>query len=116
MDILNFLIANWDSVAVVAVIAGVIVFLIVKDKRAILKKIIFCLVMEAEREFGGGTGEIKLAAVVARVYRLIPTIIRLFITEKQLVAMIERALKEAKAHLEKNNAIAAYVNASRGGS
>ncbi len=111
MSIVNFLLLNWDSVLVVlAVIAGVIV-LLVKKQYAILDRIILALVTEAEKKYGGGTGAVKLAAVIDWVYPKIPAIIRLFVTESQLVTAIERVLDEAKERWEKNKSISAYITA-----
>lgn len=109
MNILNFLLLNWDSVLVVlAVLVGVIV-LLAKKQYAILDRIILVLVTEAEKQYGGGTGAVKLAAVIDWVYPKIPAVIRLFITEAQLVAAIERVLAEAKAKWEKNPNISSYI-------
>ncbi|GHU90693.1 hypothetical protein FACS1894202_10910 [Clostridia bacterium] len=109
MNILKFLLFNWDSVLVVVVaLAGVIV-LIAKKQYAILDKIIFVLVTEAEKKYGSGTGTAKLAAVIEWLYPKIPAVIRLFLTYAQLEKLIERVLADAKQRWEKNPNLAAYV-------
>lgn len=105
MKILEFLAFNWDSVAVVVVAIALIVVLIVKKQWAVLDQILFALVTWAEREYGGGTGNLKLAAVIERVYPNIPAIIRLFVSTAALEKLIEKALEEAKLRWEKNPAL-----------
>ncbi len=110
MDVLNFLLQNWDSVLVVVLLIAVIIVLIAKRQYAILDKIIFSLVTEAEKKFGGGTGAAKLAAVIEWVYPKIPAVIRLFISEAQLEKLIERVLADAKELWEKNPHLSAYIS------
>lgn len=105
MSILNFLAANWDSVAVVVVVIAAVVFLIVKKQWGLLDKMLFALVTWAEREYGGGTGNLKLAAVIEKVYPHIPAVIRLFISTATLEEMIEKALAEAKKRWDQNPAL-----------
>lgn len=105
MKILEFLAVNWDSVAVVVVAIAFIILLIVKKQRTVLDQILFALVTWAEREYGGGTGNLKLAAVIERVYTNIPAIIRLFVSTATLEKLIEKALEEAKLLWEKNPAL-----------
>ncbi len=113
MDVLNFLLQNWDSVLVVVLLIAVIIVLIAKRQYAILDKIIFSLVTEAEKKFGGGTGAAKLAAVIEWVYPKIPAVIRLFISEAQLEKLIERVLADAKERWEKNPHLSAYISDSQ---
>lgn len=105
MKILEFFALNWDSLAVIVIIIAFIVFLIVKKQWPVLDQILFALVTWAEREYGGGTGTLKLAAVVEKVYPKIPAIIRLFISTATIEKLIEKALKEAKLRWEKNPAL-----------
>ncbi len=101
MDILTFLLSHWDSVLVVLLAAVGIIVLIAKRQYAILDKIIFSLVTEAEKKFGGGTGAAKLAAVIDWVYPKIPAVSRLFISEAQFEKLIERVLDDAKERWER---------------
>lgn len=102
MSIINFLVANWDSVLIVAVVIAVVVFLIVKKQWAVLDKMLFALVTWAEREYGGGTGNLKLAAVIEKIYPRIPAVIRLFLSPAALVRLIEKALEQAKLQWGQN--------------
>ncbi len=109
MNILNFFIANWDSILIALVIIDAVIILIAKKQFAILDRIVFALVAEAEKQYGGGTGALKLAAVIDWVYPKIPTIIRLFITEQQLTSLIEKVLKEAQAKWDNNPNLSTYI-------
>jgi hypothetical protein len=109
MNILNFLFSNWDSVLIFVAIIAILFFLIVKKEYAILDKILFSLVTEAEKWYGSGTGAIKLAAVIDWVYPKIPAVIRAFITAKQLTKAIERILKEAKEKWDANPKLSTYI-------
>jgi hypothetical protein len=96
MNVLNFLVANWDSVLVVVVaIVGAIV-LIKRGETAFLKRILFGLVTKAEMEFSGGTGELKKAKVVEWIYDKLPAILRFIITQSDIDKMIEDVLEYAK--------------------
>jgi hypothetical protein len=109
MNILNFVLSNWDSFLVALLFVALVIFLIARKQYGILDKIVFALVTEAEKQYGGGTGAMKLAAVIDWVYPKIPALIRLFITAAQLTALIEKVLAEAKAKWEKNPNISAYI-------
>ena len=111
MNILKFIGANWDSIFfIVAVLAGII-FLAAKKQYAILDRIIFALVTEAEKKFGAGTGAAKLAAVIDWVYPKIPSVIRLFLTAKKLESIIERVLAEAQERWKANPNLTRYISA-----
>lgn len=105
MSIIKFLAVNWDSVAVVVLAIAFIVFLIVKKQWGLLDKMLFALVTWAEREYGGGTGNLKMAAVIEKIYPHIPAIVRLFISAAALEALVEKALAEAKERWDKNPAL-----------
>lgn len=85
-------------VAFVVVLAG-LYYLGYKDR---MKEILFYLVTKAEAEFGGGTGQIKYSAVVTWIYERIPSIVKFFLTEKELDRLIEAAVEEMKKYLENN--------------
>lgn len=109
MKILAFLLANWDSVLVVLVFFGLIVALVKRGETAVLKKILFGLVTQAEKEFGGGTGKLKLATVSDWIYQRIPAVLKLLFSQKDIESLIESALEEAKKAWGNNEKIAAYI-------
>lgn len=110
MKILEFLLANWDSVLVVLVFFGLIVALIKRGETAVLKKILFSLVIKAEKEFGGGTGKLKLATVSDWIYQRIPAVLKLLFSQKDIETMIESVLEEAKKAWGTNGNLAAYID------
>ena len=109
MKIIAFLLANWDSVLVVLAFLALIVVLIKRGETAVLNRILFGLVTKAEKEFGGGTGKLKLAAVSDWIYQRIPAVLKLLFSEKDIESMIETALEEAKKAWGNNENIAAYI-------
>lgn len=96
MKIIAFLLANWDSVLVVLAFLALIVVLIKRGETAVLNRILFGLVTKAEKEFGDGTGKLKLAAVSDWIYQRIPAVLKLLFSEKDIEKLIESALEEAK--------------------
>lgn len=111
MNILAFLAANWDSVLVVLAFLVVIVVLIKRGETKILEKILFNLVTQAEKQFGGGTGSLKFAAVADWIYQRIPAVLKLLFTEKDIANMIETALEEAKKAWGANDNLKGYIKA-----
>lgn len=111
MNILAFLAANWDSVLVVLAFLVVIVVLIKRGETKILEKILFNLVTQAEKQFGGGTGSLKFAAVADWIYQRIPAVLKLLFTEKDIANMIEAALEEAKKAWGANGNLKDYIEA-----
>jgi hypothetical protein len=109
MSVLNFLLSNWDSVLISALLGALIVYLIAKKQYAILDRIVFALVTEAEKKYGGGAGAVKLAAVIDWLYPKIPAIIRLFISGKQIERIIERVLTDARKRWSANPQLSAYI-------
>lgn len=110
MNILRFLLENWDSALVVV---GVVIAAIVLYKRGeveILKEILFKLVTKAEQEFGGGTGELKKAAVVEWIYEKLPAILRILITRKEIDRLIDEVLAYAKTKWAANARLQEYIS------
>lgn len=96
MGVIQFLVANWDSVLVVLAFLVLIIVLIKRGQTKVLEQILFNFVTQAEKQFGGGTGELKFAAVADWIYQRIPAVLKLLFTAKDVANMIESALEEAK--------------------
>lgn len=109
MAILNFLLANWDSILVVVGFIVVVVVLIKRGETKILKNILFKLVTQAEKEFGSGTGALKYAAVSDWLYQRMPAILKFLFTEKDIDNMIEAVLAEAKKQWGANENVKQYI-------
>lgn len=112
MNIIQFLAANWDSVLVVLTFLVLVVVLIKRGETKVLKKILFNLVTQAEKQFGSGTGELKFAAVADWIYQRIPAVLKLLFTEKDIADMIEAVLEEAKKAWGTNENLKEYVETS----
>lgn len=111
MSIIQFMAANWDSVLVVLTFLVLVVVLIKHGQTKILKKILFNLVTQAEKQFGGGTGSMKFAAVADWIYQRIPAVIKLLLTEQDIADMIEAVLEEAKKAWGANDNLKGYIEA-----
>lgn len=111
MNIIQFLAANWDSVLVVLTFLVLVVVLIKRGETKVLKKILFNLVTQAEKQFGNGTGELKFAAVADWIYQRIPAVLKLLFTSEDIAKMIEEVLAEAKKAWGENENIREYIEA-----
>lgn len=93
--ILTFLQANWItilSIIAVAVFIGVLIFLWKIGKKQVVINIINGLIAKAEKEFGSGTGPIKLATVWAGIYKEIPWYIRVLFPKEEIEEYIKNGL------------------------
>jgi hypothetical protein len=93
---------NWDSVLIVLAVLAFIALLALRKQWGLLDRILFSFVTWAEREYGSGTGALKLAAVLEKVYPHVPAIIRIFVPVSVLEKMIDKALADAKERWESN--------------
>ena len=109
MELLKWLILNWDSVVLAALVLAILIYLIKTGQTKILKQIAVKLVTDAEGECGSGTGIIKLSEVVGKLYGKLPGIIRILFTEKQLVKITESVLEEAKKKWQANENVSTYI-------
>ncbi len=109
MQILKWLLVNWDSVLLIVLVLSLITYLVKNGQTKILKQIAVKFVADAEGECGAGTGIIKLSDVVAKLYSYLPNVVRVFFTERQLVKIAESVLAEAKKKWETDEKLGAYI-------
>lgn len=109
MNVINFILANWDFILLIVAAVAAIVFAIFKGNKSVVMKMLYALVTEAEKEMGGGTGSLKLASVIEAIYPKLPAVIKMFITDAMLKKWVEDALVLAKEAWEKNANIAQYI-------
>lgn len=98
----QFLTENILVIAILAVLVIVCVALLFIAKgryRKIAKQILLSLVVTAEKAFGGKTGEIKFSYVAERLYSIMPSLVRLLFSEKDIANMIEEAVDRMKQYL-----------------
>lgn len=109
MNVLTFIVENWDFILLIIAAVAAIVYFAFKGNKSVVMKMLDALVTEAEKEFGSGTGSLKLASVVASIYPKLPAVIKMFITEDILTEWIEDALDAAKEKWKQNAALAQYI-------
>ncbi len=98
MQIVNFIsLIFWIVLGLISLI-----YAIYRKDYNIVKKMIFSLVTEAEKAYGGGTGVLKLASVITAIYPKLPKLFKALVTEKKLVSIIEDVLSEAKKKWDSN--------------
>lgn len=102
MNIINFVKLYWSDILLILCGLSAIIFAICKKDFKFIKSIVFQLVTEAEIKYGDGTGILKLTETIKKLYKELPPVIKLVITEKQLVKLIEKGLAEAKKKWEAN--------------
>jgi hypothetical protein len=102
VNILDFLWANWETVSAVAGAAILVTAAAAKRRWDLLGPVLFGLVTWAEREYGAGTGGLKLAAVLERVYPCVPAVMRPFVSVSGLEGLVGDALAAARERWEKN--------------
>ena len=109
MNVINFIIQNWDFILLIVAAVAAIVFAIFKGNKSVVMRMLYSLVTEAEQIYGAGTGSLKLAAVIDEIYPNLPAVIKLFISDKTIVKWVEDALAAARDAWKKNAALAEYV-------
>jgi len=131
MNILFFLVKNWDNllvgiILIMAVITGIQKWVKVKgpifkampakEKIAYITRLLtnlipiaMVLVTDAESQFGGKTGAIKRSFVIDQLYMRIPDEYKKYITEENLDAIINKVLPEAQKLWADNPAIQQLV-------
>lgn len=109
MNVLNFIVEYWDFILLAVAAVAAVVFFAFKGNKTVIMRMLYALVTEAEKELGSGTGSLKLATVIAKIYPKLPAVIKLFVTEKTITKWVEEALTAAKEAWKQNAAIAEYI-------
>ena len=109
MNVVNYIVNNWDFVLLIVAALAAVIFFAFKGNKSVVMKMLYALVTEAEKDLGSGTGSLKLAQVVTAIYPKLPAILKAFISEKTLTKWIEDALTAAKDNWKKNANIAGYI-------
>lgn len=99
---INFFMTYWDSIMFALLFIGFILFLLHKGYVKQANEILFYLVTQAEKEFGGGTGQLKYAAVTTWLYEKLPAIAKILLTSDQIDILIESAVLRMKEYLDNN--------------
>ena len=88
-------------IALAALAAAGVVFLLRRQLSARAKEILLGLVAEAERRFGAKTGEIKLSSVLGELYARMPALLQLLFPTKTVDEWVEAALAKFKEMIGK---------------
>lgn len=114
-DFLNFFIENWYFIVtaiVMVVMAGVICWnffkLPTKEQIAKIKEWLLYAVTEAEKELGGGTGQLKLRQVYDLFVQRFPAVAAV-VSFDTFSLWVDEALEQMREMLTKNENVAAYV-------
>ena len=91
---------SYIDVIIAVVFIGVLLYLYKIGKTELVKRMVLALVVQAEKTYGSGTGELKYAMVVKEFYEKLPIILRTLFTEKELNDMIEVAVEKLKHKLK----------------
>ena len=109
MAIIEFMAANWDSILAVLLACIALGILYFRGQKKIVYKILYSLITEAEKHYGGGTGELKQAYVIERVYKSLPTVLKSVISADRLGKWVDDALDAAKEKWGKNGNVSNYI-------
>ena len=115
MKLIEFLVNNWDSVLLTAVIVAAVIVPIVTGKKKVIYKMLYALVTEAEKTFGSGTGSLKLSYVLEKLYASLPALLKLLIPCSTLQKWIEKALLDAKEEWAKEAGVEVYIESGAEG-
>jgi hypothetical protein len=82
------------NVVAAGVFLGVLLVLTYMGQIEVVKKILLSLVIEAEQIYGSGTGKLKYNYVLGKTYAMLPSTVKLFVTEITLGEMLEVAVDQ----------------------
>lgn len=106
----EFLMENMLIVIALIVFVVVMIMLYRAGHRERVKQIILSLVVQAEKALGSGTGELKYALVVERLYYVMPPMLRFLYTKKEIDQYIYDAVEWLKKYLEEGHDLLGYEN------
>lgn len=113
---MNFLINHWGEIIVLIVVAAGVGFfawrflhLPKSEQEAQIKAWLLQAVLLAEKEYGSGTGRLKLSAVYGGFCEALPWLAKL-VTFELFSQYVDEVLDEAKAILSNNKAVATFVD------
>lgn len=100
-DVLNY-IKQMDlaSIIIIGILLILVVILYVKRSSPYVKEVVLNAVIEAENHFNSGEGQQKLHFAVTTIRMRLPLILRMFVTHRMLVTMIETTLNKISDSFE----------------
>ncbi len=97
-----------NALLLIVIIVGVVLFA-KKGETEILKSVLLSLIVEAEKQYGDGTGAMKLATVTDWLYQRIPLYLQPFFTAEELTQLVEKAVVDAQGAWESNKNLKQYI-------
>ena len=104
--ICQFIYWHWLDIVLALVLItlfGILVSYLASRPNGIVAKLIYGLVIEAEKDLGSKTGQLKKKQVISKVYNQLPVFIRFVVNEATVSRMIDEAVHFMKESLEQNN-------------
>ena len=104
--ICQFIYRHWLDIVLALVFLiffCILVSYLASRPNGIVAKIIYGLVIEAEKDLGSKTGQLKKKQVISKVYRQLPVFLRYVVNEATVSRMIDEAVHFMKQSLEQNN-------------
>lgn len=102
--------ANLIAVIILVVVVIALILLLQTKYKKYASEILLYLVIEAEKEFGGGTGQLKYSAVFTWLYEKLPTLAKIILPKKVISDLIETAVGKMKEYLESNIKASEFVS------
>ena len=104
--ICQFIYWHWLDIVLAIVFMlffSVLISYLASRPNGIVAKLIYGLVIEAEKDLGSKTGQLKKKQVISKVYRQLPVFLRFVVNEATVSRMIDEAVHFMKESLEQNN-------------
>ena len=111
--ICQFIYWHWLDIALTIVFLlffGVLLSYLASRPNGIVAKLIYGLVIEAEKDLGSKTGQLKKRQVISKVYSQLPVCIRFVVNEATVSRLIDEAAHFMKEALEQNNSTLASLS------
>lgn len=105
---LNFIKLNLSSIITLIIVIVGLLYLYKRGKKEFVRQAVLSLVIQAEKALGSGTGELKYAMVVENIYKMLPPILTLLISKKELDRLIEDAVEYLKEYLSEGKDLLSY--------
>ena len=112
---MKWLIDNWSLLVVLVAVIVVVVCYVKKfsalpsqEQQAKIKAWLLAIVVEAERQFGGQTGKIKLSWAYSKFVEAFPSLAPV-VPFELFSSMVDEVLEQMRNLLESNESIRKYV-------
>lgn len=105
---IEFIKLNLSSILVVLFLIIGLLFIYKRGKKDFVRQVVLSLVVQAEKALGSGTGELKYAMVTERLYTVLPFVLTILISKKELDNIIEGSVQYLKDYLNKDINLLAY--------